>query len=108
MLDFKKVRRPRRFTKSSRCLGHLSYDDYVARLNVESLEERLLHADLLYVYKVLNNNVGTSPASISLMALHCKHQLEVQKLIHSLVNRLWLYLVAHRAINRVTAQCINF
>lgn len=68
-LIFKKVRRPRRFTKSSCCLGHLTYENYLAKLNVESLEERRLHADLLYVYKVLNNNVGINPASIGLW--HC-------------------------------------
>lgn len=45
----------RYFSRSIPCISHLSYFDRLSVLNLESLEIRRLHFDLIYYYKIFNH-----------------------------------------------------
>jgi len=43
----------RRFTKRFPCCKHMTYNDRLVKLNIDSLELRRLRLDLVYVYKIM-------------------------------------------------------
>ena len=49
----------RRFTKRFPCCRHMTYNDRLVKLNIDSLELRRLRQDLVYVYKIMFGLVTT-------------------------------------------------
>ena len=54
----------RRWTKAVTGLDHLTYADRLARLNLFSVQGRLLRADLIQYWKILNNKSCIPPSSL--------------------------------------------
>jgi hypothetical protein len=52
----------RNFTKNIPYLNHLSYHDRLAKIKLEALELRRLHFDLIFYYKIINNNLPLDPS----------------------------------------------
>ena len=57
----------RRWTKAITGLDHLSYADRLARLNLFSVQGRLLRADLIQYWKILNNKSCIPPSSLFML-----------------------------------------
>ena len=57
----------RRWTKAIAGLDHLSYADRLARLNLFSVQGRLLRADLIQYWKIINNKSCIPPSSLFML-----------------------------------------
>jgi ribonuclease P/MRP protein subunit RPP40 len=68
----------RRFTKRLRGLGSHSYEARLQHLSLQSLEARILEADLLMAHKVLTGQIDVTPASVGIIVskvyTRCRHQ----------------------------------
>jgi len=49
----------RRLTKRFKCCKHMTYNDRLVKLNIDSLDLRRLRLDLVYVYKIMFGLVAT-------------------------------------------------
>ena len=49
----------RRFTKRFPCCKHMTYNDRLVKLNIDSFELRCLRLDLVNVYKIMFGLVAT-------------------------------------------------
>ena len=100
----------RRWTRNVRGLEDVSYYDRLQRLNLFSVQGRLLRSDLIMVWKIFNGKVAIAPDSLFIMnSLPFRgHNLKIYKPRHNLEIRKRSF--AHRVIddwNSLPSSVVN-
>ena len=85
-----------RFTKGLRGLRLLSYENRLAYLHLDKLEDRRCRADLIIVFKVLHGLLAIDPTIIGM------------QLFTTPTRSHGLGLIVHRAINNTVGKTFSF
>jgi hypothetical protein len=108
----------RNFTKRVFKFQSISYSERLKRLNIQSLEERRIHADLIFCYKIMNNfvdiqrdvffNIATTRTRGHNFKIH-KRLAKLDKFKFSFANRIvdnWNSL-SHSTVNLPTVEAFK-